>query len=159
LNPTSPSSLFIIELAHACMTLYAAVKLGREPMECEPLHKPLDGWVWVRCKDLGALLREIARSLLSGFEPLVATPSGLLDPLEAEGRLSELEDPRLDGRFEVLVEGRRLAELLELGASSLAWRPGAPIATVSFKGASAIALLERGFVPLVWRTGHASAML
>ena len=130
--------------------MYAAVKLGREPVECEPLHKPLDGWVWVRCPDLGPLLREVARSLLSGLEPLVATPRGLLDPLEAEGRLSELEDPRLDGRFEVLAEGR-LAELLELGASSLAWRPRAPTATASFNGASVVALLERGFVPLVWK--------
>jgi hypothetical protein len=105
----------------------------------------------MRCPDLGALLREVARSLLSGSEPLVATPRGPLDPLEAEARLGELEDPRLDGRFEVLVEGRRPTELLELGASSLAWEPGSSIVTASFNGASAVALLEQGFVPLVWR--------
>jgi hypothetical protein len=133
------------------MALYVAVKLGREPMECRPLHSPVDGWAWMRCPDLGALLREVARSLLSGSEPLVATPRGPLDPLEAEARLGELEDPRLDGRFEVLVEGRRPTELLELGASSLAWEPGSSIVTASFNGASAVALLEQGFVPLVWR--------
>jgi hypothetical protein len=138
------------------MALYVAMKLGREPVECRPLHRPVDGWAWMFCPDLGALLREVARSLLSGLKPLVATPRGPLDPLEAEVRLGELEDPQLDGRFEVLVEGRRPTELLELGASSLAWGPGSPIATASFNGTSAVALLERGFVPLVWRS-HISA--
>jgi len=133
------------------MALYVAVKLGREPVECRPLHSPVDGWAWMRCPDLGALLREVARSLLSGLKPSIATPRGPLDPLKAEACLSELEDPRLEGCFEVLVEGRRPTELLELGASSVAWRPGSPIATASFNGARAVALLERGFVPLVWK--------
>lgn len=128
------------------------MKLGREPLECELLHKPIDGWVWVRCPDLGALLREVARSLLSGSRPLVATTRGLLDPLEAEKCVSDLVDPRLEGFFEVLVEGRRLLELLMLGASSITWRPGSPTVTAGFRGVSATALLERGFVPLVWRS-------
>ena len=139
------------------MALYVAAKLGREPVECEPLHEPIDGWVWVLCPDLGSLLREVARSLLSGSEPLLATPRGPLDPLEAEKFLSELEDPRLDGCFEVLVGERGPMELLELGASSLAWRPGSPIVVASFKGAKAVTLLERGFVPLVWRPVRVSA--
>jgi len=133
------------------VALYVALKLGREPAECEPLHKHLDGWVWVRCPDLGALLREVARSLLSGHEPSIATSNGPLDLLDVERRLKELEDPRLEGCYEVLVEGRELTELLELGAASLRWRPGSPTVVASFKGTSAVALLERGFVPLVWR--------
>ena len=44
------------------MPVYAAVRLGRRPCECEELHEPVEGWVWVRCPDLGALLREVARS-------------------------------------------------------------------------------------------------
>jgi hypothetical protein len=133
------------------MALYVAMKLGREPVECRFLHNPVDGWAWMCCPDLGALLREVARSLLSGLKPSIATPRGPLDPLKAEACLSELEDPRLEGCFEVLVEGRRPTELLELGASSVAWRPGSPIATASFNGARVVALLEQGFVPLVWR--------
>jgi len=132
-----------------CVPVYAALRLGCRPCECEELHEPVEGWVWVRCPDLGALLREVARSLASGFEPLVATPSGLLDPLEAEARLSELEDPVLDGVFEVLEAGNPVA-LLELGAVSLEWRPGGHPARARFRGARAAALLERGLIPVVW---------
>lgn len=131
------------------MPVYAAVKLGREPCECEKLHEPVGGWVWVRCPDLGALLRDVARSLLSGSEPLVATPRGQLDPLEAEARLSELEDPALDGEFEVLARGNP-AELLELGAVSLEWKPGSPLVKARFRNARVADLLERGFIPAVW---------
>ncbi|MCC6003812.1 MAG: hypothetical protein LM590_05665 [Thermofilum sp.] len=131
------------------MPVYAAVKLGREPCECEPLHEPVGGWAWVRCPDLGALLREVARSLLSGFEPLVATPRGLLDPLEAEARLSELEDPVLDGEFLVLARGNPF-ELLELGATAVEWKPGDPTARARFRGARVARLLERGLIPIVW---------
>jgi len=138
----------------ARVPVYAAVKLGREPCECEPLHEPVGGWVWVRCPDLGALLREVARSLLSGFEPLVATPRGLLDPLEAETRSSELEDPLLDGEFPVLARGNPL-ELLELGATAVEWKPGDPTARARFRGARAARLLERGFIPIVWAGAEA----
>jgi hypothetical protein len=108
----------------------------------------------VRCPDLGALLREVARSLLSGFEPLVATPRGLLDPLEAETRSSELEDPLLDGEFLVLARGNPL-ELLELGATAVEWKPGNPTARARFRGARAARLLERGFIPIVWTGAEA----
>ena len=111
----------------------------------------------MRCPDLGALLRDVARSLLSGSRPLVATPRGLLDPLEAEKFVGDLEDPRLDGCFEVLVEGRRLLELLRLGASSITWVPGSPTVTAIFRGVSATLLIDRGFVPLVWRSVSAGA--
>ena len=131
------------------MPVYAAVKLGSEPCECERLHKPVEGWVWARCPDLGALLREVARSLISGFEPQVATPRGLLDPLEAEARLGELENPTLDGEFEVLA-GPNPVALLELGAVSVEWKPGSPLVKAEFRGARATSLLERGFIPLVW---------
>jgi len=139
------------------VALYVAAKLGREPVECRLLHEPVDGWAWMLCPDPGSLLREVARSLLSGFKPMLATPRGPLDPLEVERFLSELGDPRLDGCFEVLVKERGPEELLELGASSLTWRPGSPIVVASFKGARVVTLLERGFVPLVWRRVHASA--
>ena len=132
------------------MPVYAAVRLGREPCECERLHEPVGGWVWVRCPDLGALLREVARSLLSGFEPLVATPRGLLDPLEAEVRLRELEEPVLNGCYELLALGGGPAKLLELGAVSLKWRPESPKIEACFGGTSVARLLEHGFVPLVW---------
>jgi hypothetical protein len=133
------------------VVLYIAVKLGCDPVECRPLHEPIDGWVWVRCPNLGSLLRDVARSLLSGLKPLLVTPQGPLDPLEAEKHLSELEDPRLDGSFEVLVKEREPAELLKLGATSLTWKPGSPTIMASFKGASVVTLLERGLVPLVWK--------
>ena len=139
----------LVEGYARCVPVYAAVRLGCDFSECEPLCEPVDGWVWVRCSDLGALLREVARSLLSGFEPLVATPRGLLDPLEAEARLSELEDPVLDGEFLVLARGNPL-ELLELGAVTVEWKPDNPTARASFRGARAARLLERGFVPIVW---------
>lgn len=129
--------------------VYAAVKLGCEPLECEFLHGPVEGWVWVRCPDLGALLRDVARSLLSGCEPLVATPSGLLDPLEAEARLNELEDPVLDGEFAVLA-GSNPAELFELGATSVEWKPGSTVVKARFRCARVASLLERGFIPVVW---------
>jgi len=129
--------------------VYAAVRLGREPRECERLHEPVDEWVWVRCPDLGALLREVARSLLSGFEPLVATPRGLLDPLEAEARLNELECPMLEGEFEVLA-GLSPAKLLELGATFLEWKPRSQFVRAKFRCTHVVSLLERGFVPIVW---------
>jgi hypothetical protein len=103
----------------------------------------------VRCSDLGALLREVARSLHSGFEPLVATPRGLLDPLEAEARLSELEDPVLDGEYMVLAKANP-AELLELGAASIEWKLGSPLVRVKFRSARVASLLERGLIPIVW---------
>jgi hypothetical protein len=136
------------------VVLYIAVKLGRDPVECSPLHKPIDGWVWVRCPNLGSLLRDVARSLLSGLKPLLVTPQGPLDPLEVEKRLSELEDPRLYGFFEVMVNKQEPTELLKLGATSLTWRPGSSTIMASFKGASVVTLLERGFVPLVWKAKY-----
>jgi hypothetical protein len=139
----------LVEGYARCVPVYAAVRLGCDFSECEPLSEPVDGWVWVRCSDLGALLREVARSLLSGFEPLVATPRGLLDPLEAEARLSELEDPVLDGEFLVLLKGDPL-ELLELGAATFEWRPGSFLVKALFRKARVVSLLERGFIPIVW---------
>jgi len=136
------------------VVLYIAIKLGRDPVECKPLHEPIDGWVWVRCPNLGPLLRDVARSLLSGLKPLLVTPQGPLDPLEVDKHLSELEDPRLDGSFEVLVKEQEPVELLKLGATSLTWRPGSPTIMASFKRASVVTLLEKGFVPLVWKAKY-----
>lgn len=130
--------------------VYAAVRLCGEPVECERLHEPVGGWAWVRCSDAGALLREVARSMIAGCTALVATPSGPLDPLEVERRLAELESPVVDGYCEVLVGSRSPVELLELGAVSVEWRPGSPVAKARFRSASAVRLLERGFIPLVW---------
>ncbi len=128
--------------------VYVATRIKDIPAECKLTHEPIDGWAWVECGDLGALLRDIARGLLGGPGEPVATPKGLVDPLE----LSEdtVCEPRLDGVFWIYVSGRDFGGLFELGAVRVEWRVGWRFAKAEFKGGRVSDLLARGYVPIVW---------
>ncbi|MEM1632401.1 MAG: hypothetical protein QXM99_07090 [Thermofilum sp.] len=131
---------------------YAALKAAAGLKECVALHVPVDGWVWVRCPDVGALLRDCVRIVSRGGDlGLLATAGGqLVDVLDLDrADLSGV----LRGEVEVAyLEEHPLAalgKLVELRASRVLYREGRLVADVT--GLHVEALVSRGLIPAVWR--------
>lgn len=133
------------------MSIYVALKAVGKFTEYAALHVPVDGWVWVRCDDLGALLRDIARQLAAGEETghLVTASGKAVDPLEAERYMSELENPVLEGCVDVLACDP--VKLLELGAVYARVKPDSEVIHACFKKISIERLISCGCIPAVWR--------
>ncbi|MEM4563667.1 MAG: hypothetical protein QXI55_07060 [Thermofilum sp.] len=132
--------------------VYAALRAAVGLKECVALHEPVEGWVWVRCPDVGALLRDCARVVSRGGDPspLVTAGGQLVDVLELDRvDLSGV----LRGEVEVAcLEGHPLAalgKLVELRASRVLYREGRLVADVT--GLHVEALVSRGLIPAVWR--------
>jgi len=131
---------------------YAALKVTAGLKECTALHEPVDGWVWVRCPDVGALLRDCARIISKGgdLSPLVTAGGELVDVLELDRvDLSGV----LRGEAEVVHPKNHplaaLRELVELGAARVLYREGR--LTADLTGLHVEMLVSKGLIPAVWR--------
>lgn len=135
---------------------YAALKAGRGLRECIALHEPVEGWVWIRCPDVGAMLRECARILSAGKEPgpLVTASGEAVNVLELDrADLSGV----LKGEGEVMCTRDHplaaLRRLVELGARRVLYREGRLIADLT--GLHIETLVREGLIPAFWRKTRA----
>ncbi|MEM2678155.1 MAG: hypothetical protein QXU62_05890 [Thermofilaceae archaeon] len=131
---------------------YAALRAKSGLRECVALHDPVDGWVWVRCPDVGALLRDCARIISKGgdLSPLVTAGGQLVDVLELDRvDLSGI----LRGEAEIVHPKNHplaaLRELVELGAPRVLYREGR--LTADLTGLHVEMLVSKGLIPAVWR--------
>lgn len=130
--------------------IYACVRALGGLEECEPLCEPVEGWVWIRCEDVGALMRDLARMISRGCDAGYA--------LTARGEaldVLELDKADLSGSLSGEVEFvcgdplKAFAKLVELGAERVSYSEGRLVAVLS--GVQLEAVLREGIVPIVWR--------
>jgi len=128
--------------------LYVALKLFVKPVECKQLHEPIDGWGWVYCENIDALLRDIIRAVRQGFEPLIESVRGPINILRIE-ELEGLTNPTVRGCFKTHVMPGKHPELFKLASSvKVKTRPFTVIAC--FEDANVAELILHGIIPLVW---------
>lgn len=130
--------------------IYACVRALGDFEECEVLSEPVDGWVWVRCEDVGALMRTLARLISKGRDPgYVYTVKGeAFDVLELDkADLSGF----LDGEvlFTCRDPTRAITKLIELGAKRATYSEGMLVAVLN--NVQIEEVLREGIVPVVWR--------
>ncbi|MCS7104989.1 MAG: hypothetical protein NZ954_05430 [Thermofilaceae archaeon] len=130
--------------------IYACVRALGDFEECEVLCEPVDGWIWVRCEDVGALMRTLARLISKGRDPgYVYTVKGeAVDVFELDkADLSGL----LDGEvlFTCKDPTRAIMKLIKLGAKRATYREGVLVAVLN--NVQIEEVLREGIVPVVWR--------
>jgi len=129
--------------------VYVATRMLVEPVECRRIHEPIDGWSWIYCESVGALLRDMVRAVKRGAEPLVMSIRGPVDVLRVEELVEELADPMVEGCFRVHTAVSSSSKLFKL--ASLVRIKAKPTTIVAcFKGVRVSELLSSGIVPLVW---------
>ncbi len=128
--------------------LYVALKLFVEPVWCKRLHEPINGWSWVYCENISALLRDIIRAVRQGFEPLIASVQGPINILRIE-ELEGLSNPVVKGCFKTHIMPGKHLELFKL-ASSVKVKTHPLIVVACFEDINVAELILHGIIPLVW---------
>jgi hypothetical protein len=125
--------------------LYVALKLFIEPVECKRIHEPIEGWSWVCCESVEALLRDLIRAVKCGFDPIIASVQGPIDIL----RVEELENQTIRGCFKIHAMPDKYPELLKL-TSSIKVKVRPTIIVACFENTSINELIQHEIIPLVW---------